>query len=143
MNGEFDMQRLTVQLSMLPYVIRTAFLGSAAVIKKVTNIRTISDAMNRSAVYKGMLPEVDNKLYMTFLVTSAMAECSFSSLHLIKTYLRSTMMEYQLNNFVLLYVHEKITDGLNLAETANSFVSVNQRRINCFGNFVLLFQLKY
>ena len=36
-------------------VIRTAFLGSA-IIKK---IRTITDAMNRSTIYKGMLPEVD------------------------------------------------------------------------------------
>ena len=78
------MQRLMVQLSMLPDVIRTAFLGSA-MIKKITNIRTISDAMNRSTIYKGMLPEVNKliKLYMTFPVTSATAECSFSSLRLI------------------------------------------------------------
>ena len=51
LNGEFDMQRLMVQLSMLPDVIRTAFLRSA-IIKKITNIRTISDAI------EGMLPEV-------------------------------------------------------------------------------------
>ena len=41
------------EVTMLPDMIRTAFLGSA-IIKKITN-RTISDEMNRSTIYKGML----------------------------------------------------------------------------------------
>ena len=102
------MQRLMVQLFMLPDVIRTAFLGSA-IIKKITNIRTISDAINRSTIYKGMLPEVDKliKLYMTFPVTSTTAECSLS----YKTYLQSTTTECRLKNLLLLYVHEEMTDN--------------------------------
>ena len=61
-------------------------------IKKVTNVRTIAEAMNKSTIYKGMLGEVDKllKLYFTFPVTIATAERSFSSLRRIKTFLRST-----------------------------------------------------
>ena len=43
---------------MLPDLIRTAFSDSVP-IKKVTNVRTIADAMDKSNVYKGMLTEVD------------------------------------------------------------------------------------
>ena len=75
---------------MIPGMIKTAFDGS---IKKVTTLRTLTDAMNKSEIYKGMLSEVDKllKVYFMFPVTSATAERAFSSLHRIKTFLRSTM----------------------------------------------------
>lgn len=64
---------------MIPDMIKTAFDGS---IKKVTIMRTLTDAMNKSEIYKGMLGEVDKllKMYFTFPVTSATAERAFSSL---------------------------------------------------------------
>ena len=81
--GKIDVSLLRVQLSMLPGAIDT--------VKKVTNVRTIVDALNDSNLVKGMFSEVDKVLclYFTFPVTSATAERSFSSLRLIKTYLRS------------------------------------------------------
>lgn len=53
---------------------------------KVTNVRTISEAMLQSEIYKGMLSEIKRvlKLYFTFPVTSATAERSFSSLQKIQ-----------------------------------------------------------
>jgi len=64
---------------MIPDMIKTAFDGS---VKKVTIMRTLTDAMNKSEVYKGMLSEVDKllKMHFTFPVTSATAERTFSSL---------------------------------------------------------------
>jgi len=133
LKDDFDIERLKMQLSMLLDVIKTSSLG----IKKVTNIQTIVSAMNESAIYKGMLQEVDKllKLYLTFPVTTSTAERSFSSLWHIKTYLRSTMTSCRSNNLFLLYVHQDITDSLDLYKIAREFVSVNTHRMHYFGRF--------
>ena len=90
LEGDIDQIRLKVHLSMIPDMIKTAFDRS---IKKVTTVRTLTAAMNKSEVYKGMLSEVDKllQIYFTFPVTSA-----FSSLRRIKTFLRSSMTHCRL-----------------------------------------------
>ena len=131
---QIDLARLKIQLLMLPDTISTAFTGS---VKTVTNVRTIAEALNQSKIVKGMLSEV-NKLvqaYLTFPVTSATAERSFSSLRRIKTYLRSSMTAQRLNNLFILYVHKALTDSLDLESVAKEFVSANTRRMNYFGKF--------
>lgn len=128
----FDLERLKVQVPMLPSV-----KTSSQAIKQVTSVRTIVGAMAESDIYKGMLPEIDRllKLYLTFPVTTATAERSFSSLRRVKTYLRSTMTSCRLNNLFLLYIHQDRTDSLDLYEIAKDFISVNNRRRKYFGNF--------
>ena len=118
---------------MLPSVIKR----SSQAIKQVTSVRTIVGAMAESDIYKGMLPEIDRllKLYLTFPVTTATAERSFSSLRRVKTYLRSTMTSCRLNNLFLLYIHQDRTDSLDLYKIAKDFISVNNRRRKYFGNF--------
>ena len=120
---------------MLPDAISTAFAGSSIKVK-VTNVRTIADALNQNKVIKHMLGEVDKLLraYLTFPVTSATAERSFSSLHCIKTFLRSSMTCQRLNNLFLLYVHTAHTDSLNLMSVAKEFVSANSQ--SCSALFV-------
>ena len=90
--GKVDIPHLVIQLQMLPDAVRTAFLGSASDIKEVTDVRTIAETLNQSNIITGMLGEVDKlfRAYLTVSVTSATAERSFSSLHRIKTYLRSS-----------------------------------------------------
>ena len=130
--GDIDVEHLKVQLSMLPDMIKTAINGS---IKRVTNVRTIADAMMQSEIYQSMLCEVHKVLllYFTFPVTTSTAERSFSSLRRIKTYLRNTMSAWKLNNLLLMHVHQHKTDKLNLVELAKEFISVNSRRMNYFG----------
>ncbi len=96
---DFDLKRLKIQLSLVHNMMKTANSESVPV-TKVTNVRTIAEAMNTSDIYKTMLSEVNKllKLYFTFPVTTATAEWSFSSLRRIKTFLRSTMTECRLNN---------------------------------------------
>ena len=79
MEGDVDQACLKTQLLMIPDMIKTAFDGS---IKKVTIMRTLTGAMNKSEIYKDMLSEVDKllKIYFTFPVTSATAKRTFSSL---------------------------------------------------------------
>ena len=136
-HAKIDLARLKIQLLMLPDTIKTAFAGSAINVKQVTNVRTIAEALNQSTMVKGILSEVDKLLraYFTFPVTSATAERSFSSLRRIKTFLRSTMTQQQLNNLFLLYVHTAQTDALDLLSVAKEFISSNTRRLNYFGKF--------
>ena len=135
--GKFDFERLKIQLLMLPDAITTAFAGTAVKVKKVTNVRTIGDSLSQSTMLRSMLGEVDKLLraYLTFPVTSATAERSFSALRKLKTFLRSSMTQQHLNNLFLMYVHTTRTDELDLSSVANEFVSSNTRRINYFGKF--------
>ena len=66
---------------MLSGIINTAFADTSVKVKKVTNARTIADALNDNNLVNGMLSEVDKVLclYFTFPVMSATA---FSFLHL-------------------------------------------------------------
>ena len=131
-----DMDRLNIQLAMLPDGIRSAFEESSAQ-SQITYVRTIADALSQSVVVRTMLSEVDRliKLYLTFPVSSATAERSFSSLRRIKTFLRSTMTQHRLNNLFMLYVHCKRTDKVDLRGVANEFISANTHRNNFFGKF--------
>ena len=52
----FDLERLEVQVAMLPSVIKTSSLA----IKQVTFVRTIVGAMAESDIYKGILLESTN-----------------------------------------------------------------------------------
>ena len=135
LKDDVDYERFKAHLSMLPDLIKVAFKDSVPV-KKVTNVRTIAEAMEQSVIYKDMLSEVDKvlKIFFTFPVTSATAEWSFSSLRRLKTFLRSTMSDCRLNNLFLLYIHTSRTDALNLEKVAKDFIAINQRRINYFGN---------
>lgn len=97
----------------------------------------LSDTLNQSVIYNGMLTEVDKVLhaYFTFPVTSATAERSFSSLHRITTFLQSTMTQETLNNLFQIYIHSERTDALDLVIIAKEFVAVNNDRMNYFGKF--------
>ena len=68
------------------------------------------------------------KTLLTVPVTTATAECSFSALRRLKTFLRSSMLQTTLNYVMLLHVHKEKTDELDLLQIANNFVSINDRR---------------
>lgn len=110
-------------MAILPDVIKTTFNGT---IKKVTNIRTITDAMHmmQSSIYQNMLCELNKLLllYLTIPVTTATAERSFSSLRRVKTYLQNIISAYKLNNLLLMYVHQNRTDDLYLVKIAKALI---------------------
>ena len=62
------------------------------------------------------------KLILVMPATNATSECSFSALHRVKTYLRSTMTQNRLNNLLLLHVHKEYTDSLDLKSAINRFI---------------------
>ena len=83
--GDIDKSRLLIQLPMVQDMIKTARNGS---IKKTTNLRTITQAMDKSNIYKNMLSEIDKllKILFTIPITSATAEHRFASLRKLKPF---------------------------------------------------------
>ena len=68
-------------------------------------------------------------LAMTFPVTSATAERSFSALKRIKTYLRSTMLQERLCNLAILSIEHSLSGSLDLDEVIDKFDEQHPRRI--------------
>ena len=92
---------------MVHDMIKTACDGTSITIRHVTNIRTITDALQQIEMYTNLLSEVNKavRMYYTFPVTSATAERSFS------------------------------TDDLDLVTLVRNFVSCNSHGLSYFGSF--------
>ena len=110
---------------LLPDTIKLA----DSFIQKVTSIRTICNAMNTQGVFKTMLSEVHKLLsiYLTIPMTTATCERTFSAIRHVLMYKRSTLVQKQLNNCLLLYVHKNLTDGLDMTLVAKDFICNDER----------------
>ena len=77
------------------------------------------------------------QLILVMPATNATSERSFSTLRRTKTYLRSTMKQERLNNFMILHIYSEQTDAINDNEIANEFVGRSEHRISIsiFGKF--------
>ena len=95
---------IVIGVRLFKLFLRKVFVGKVSV-KKVTNVRTIANAIEKCDIYKGMLSEI----YFTFPVTSATAERIFSSLRRIESYLRDSM-SHTAGYLFMLYVHSSKTD---------------------------------
>ena len=91
-----------------------------------------------SPAQRDLLSEVCTllRLMLVMPATNAVSERSFSALRRVKSYLRSTMTQSRLNDFLVLHVHRELTDKLNLIDTANEFIFGHEHRQQIFGKFV-------
>ena len=80
--GDIDCTQLTLQLPMLPDVLKVANERYKLGIKKVTLVSTLSEVFNSCDFAKAMLSNVDQllQIYLTMPMTSATAERAFSTL---------------------------------------------------------------
>lgn len=131
--NDLDFSSLTAQLSLLHDAVKEA----CPLVRKVTTIRTVCDAMNAQNSFKSLLSEVHKllRLYLSIPITSATAERTFSVLRRLLTYLRSTMTEKRLNNCLLLHVHKDLTHNINIIDIAKEFTLANDDRKKYFGSF--------
>lgn len=67
-------------------------------------------------------------LYLTLPVTVASAERSFSKLKLIKSHLRSTMLQDRLSGLALMSIERERTKNINIDAIVDRFVSEKKRR---------------
>ena len=134
---DIDMDKLKIQLSLLPDVLKTSNEEHKMGIKNVTMVKAVCEMFNVCKFPKTMLSEIDKvlKLYLTLPLTSATAERCFSSLHRLKSYLRLTMTQKRLNQLMLLYAHNERLDQLPLQDIAKEFIQKNSRRTSYFGTF--------
>ena len=70
--------------------------------------------------------------------TNANSKRSFSALHLVKSYLRSTMSQQRLNHLMIMHVYKDHTDQLSLVDTANEFVRGHEHSESIFGKFQIV-----
>ena len=128
--ADLDVGRLRHQLHMVPEGINQAL----PIVKEVTNVRTVCDAMNVNPVTKALLGEVHKllRLYLTVPVTSATSERTFSALRRLKNCMHSTMRQDRLNSCMLLHCHKPHTETIESEEIAKRFASLTNN-VNIFG----------
>lgn len=135
--SDICMDRLLMQLPLLPDLVKTANEKHNMAIKRVTSINTLSEIFNKCNFAVTMLSEVSKliRLYFTVPLSSATAERTFSCLRRLKSYLRTTTTQRRLNHLMLLHGHKDRTTSLDLVKAAKEFVSKNNRRKEFFGSF--------
>ena len=110
-----------------------------AMFKNKYKVNTTVDAVH---ALKQMPPEVRGlfnqvetlvRLLMVVPLSSAEAECSFSGLRRLKTWLRSTMTQKRLNGIAVCHVHQ---ERLDRHEIVQQYVQGNERRRDVFGSVV-------
>ena len=132
-NKDIHMDRLLIQLQILPDMIKTYNESQLAIkVRKVTILRTITDIINALPSCKSMLSEVNKLVHilLTMPVSSSTAERCFPALRRLKTYLRSSMGQEHLNNLMLLNIHNDITDTIDIHQIAKEFININEHRQN-------------
>ena len=75
------------------------------------------------------------QLIIVMPATNAVSEHSFSVLHRIKGYLRSTMTQLRVNHLMILNIYKEALDETDLKSIANEFVQGNEHRLSVLGNF--------
>ena len=75
------------------------------------------------------------KLVLVATATNVTSERAFSAKRRAKSYLQSTIGQQRLNNIIVLRVHKKRTNKLDLITVANKFVDGSEIRLARFGCF--------
>ncbi|CAJ2670771.1 unnamed protein product [Trifolium pratense] len=72
------------------------------------------------------------RILLTIPVTVASAERSFSKLKLLKSYLRSTMLQERLNGLAMIAIENDLLESIQFEDLVDEFVSQNVRRMTLF-----------
>ena len=128
--GNFHWENLTVQLGQFAAFLDTSNISVTKMFESLVNF-------GKNQSQKILLPEVTKlaKLFLVLPATNATSDRSFSAMKRIKTYLRNTTSGNRLNHCMLLHVHCKKTDQLNMIEIDKEVIGDNQARPQTFGRF--------
>ena len=119
--------------------LRTLYVSEIAADEKpsVSSIKTALLAL--SMMQRKLLGAVVRlfQLLVILPATNATSERSFSALHRIKSYLRSTMSQARLNHLMIPHYHQEMTDRLDMKCIANEYILKNESRRSTFATFPL------
>ncbi|XP_044572317.1 uncharacterized protein LOC123257415 [Drosophila ananassae] len=125
--NDFDKDRLLSDRNMFLQLVKRQN-------EHTNNLREVVDFLKKYEWMRGLVPEFVRfvRLLITIPGSSCSNERSFSVLRRVKTYLRSTISQYRLNNVAILHVYRETTDKLDLDELLNEFISKNAKRSSVF-----------
>ena len=89
-------------------------------IEVLSYIKTLDSFLNVYIAYR---------ILLTILVTVATAERSFSKLKLLKSYLKSTMLQDKLNELAILSIESKVLELSDYKTLINSFAAKKARKL--------------
>ena len=125
--SDLDKFKLETQLTTLTHIDE-----KQVAIKDAIKIISSLNASQKMLVSEGLKLV---KLILLVPVTNAVSERLCSTLHRVKTYLRSSMTQERLNSCLVLATYKEQVDKLNLVEVANQFCFNNEHRFSIFGKF--------
>ena len=127
---DIDVDKLTIQLALLRHQVADTGVANP-------HLPDVIDCITKTPNYLVYLSEVVklSELILVAAATNATSERSFSALRWVKTYLRSSMTQSRLNHLLLLHVHKKSCDELDLVQVASDFVTTSEHRRSLFGSF--------
>ena len=84
-----------------------------------------------------LLSQVSRILQLLIImpVTNATSERSFNVLRRVKSYLRTTMLEQQLNSLLILQIDKESTEKLDIRYVAIDFIGASEHRLRIYGKF--------
>lgn len=126
---DINMATLETQLTLLRHI-----MGDVTSINMHSIFKYIRDM---SVPKRNSVNEVTSliKLLMVAPATNAESERIFSTMKLIKSYLRSTMGQHRFKSLMTLRIYHDRLDELNMMAIYNDFVKQSTRRLNKFGVF--------
>ena len=119
--NEDDLQYLADQ-----YTIEKESLHAEILIAKRTlrdNVKSISDILDKLKPLKGSFATLWNLMHLalTFPVSNAKCERSFSVLKLVKSYLRASMGQERLTSVGVISIEKTVVDSLDLDRVVDKF----------------------
>lgn len=112
---DLELNELCAELSLLKNVMALVEFTYTSIKEKIYE-------------YRAILPQVAKLIQLLFVIpaTSATSERSFSSLRLLKSFLRTTMSQNRLNYLMLLYIHKDRT--IDMRTAMREFINNSERR---------------
>ena len=120
---------------LLAQLLTLRELHNSIVKDEISSIDSIQRALLSLSSTQRMLLNSACQLFKVLPATNATSERSFSALHRIKSYLRSTMTQARLNHLMILHYHQEMTDELDLKSIANEYILKNETRRCTFATY--------
>ena len=128
-----------VELAAELLTLRTLYVSEIAADEE-PSIGSIKTALLALSTMQRKLRGAVVRLFQLLVILPAMnatSERSFSALHRIKSYLRSTMSQARLNHLMILHYHQEMKDRLDMKCIANEYILKNESRRSTFATFPL------
>ncbi|XP_058744364.1 uncharacterized protein LOC131616968 [Vicia villosa] len=118
--SDIDGKELCVELKLLRNILPEEITGPIDILKYLKGMDYFPNTI------------IAYRILLTIPVTVASAERSFSKLKLLKSYLRSTMLQERLNGLALIAIENDILETVQYEDLVDEFASKSVRRIALF-----------